>query len=142
MKATMTMAEFKKTIKPEQKRIDHEGKEQAALFRLVEKLEVIYPELKWMHHIPNGGKRPKSTGNSMKKQGLKSGVWDIFLPVAKCHFHGLYIEMKHGKNTLSEAQAQFGFFAEEQGYMCRVCYSKEQAIDIITDYMGGVYEPK
>lgn len=53
-----------------------------------------YPELELLYHVPNGGKRDKATAAVLKRQGVKAGVPDLVLPVARCGYHGLYIELK------------------------------------------------
>lgn len=73
-----------------------ETTEQIALFNWAKRTESILPELALMYHVPNEGKR--SNGGILKAAGLKSGVPDICLPVANNGFHGLYIELKFGKN--------------------------------------------
>src|SRR5574343_479576 len=63
-----------------------------------ERKEPAIPELKWLHHIPNGGSRGNDVrsqqirGAQLKAQGVKSGVSDVFLPVKRGQFSGLYIE--------------------------------------------------
>ena len=49
-----------------------------------------YPELKWLHAIPNGGLRDKITSGKLKAEGVKPGVSDLFLPVKRGCFSGLY----------------------------------------------------
>ena len=49
-----------------------------------------YPELELLYHVPNGGKRDKATAAVLKRQGVKAGVPDLVLPVARCGYHGLY----------------------------------------------------
>lgn len=68
--------------------------EQQALFQWAAYNETIIPELKLLHAIPNGGKRYKATAVRLKKEGVRSGVPDVFLPVARHDKHGLYVEMK------------------------------------------------
>lgn len=74
----------------------HESVEQTNLFRWAAYEQGKYPELKLMYHIPNGGSRNRLEAANLKKQGVKSGVPDICLPVARGAYHGLYIEMKSG----------------------------------------------
>lgn len=99
------------------------------------------PELEWLHHIPNG-EQTKERGAKMRAMGLKSGVWDLHLPVRRAGYCGLYIEMKqrnrlHTKNGgLSENQVYFGNFVEAQGYCLRVCYSWEEASKALTYYLA------
>lgn len=100
------------------------------------------PELKWMHSIPNGtvlaGNASKRAIQmaSLKATGLKPGVWDIFLPLAKHGYHGLYIEMKAGKNKLSEAQDEFGNHVHRNGYLTATCWTWDEARQVLEDYIG------
>ena len=110
-----------------------EHDEQATLFAIAS----YRPELRWMFAIPNGGYRTKATAGKMAAEGLKAGVWDIYLPRPSNGYHGLFIEMKFGHNKLTELQEQFGVFATGQGYLCKVAYSAEEAIEIIDEYLGN-----
>lgn len=110
-----------------------EHEEQAKLFGWTRN----HPKLPWMFAIPNGGLRNKATAVRMKSEGVKAGVWDIFLPVPSGQYHGLFIEMKWGKNVLTPAQKKFGEYATQQGYKCEVAYSAEEAIEIIDYYLGS-----
>ena len=58
---------------------------------------------------------------------LKKGAWDIFIPLARQGFHGMFIEMKYGKNKLTPEQAEFGEFVSEQGYKTFVSYNWQDA---------------
>lgn len=105
------------------------------------------PELKWLHHIPNGGSRGDTEksraieGGKLKAQGVKKGVLDLFLPVQRQGFAGLYIEMKkpgqqEAKNGgLSDEQIEFGNFAIAQGYRCALCYSWQEAAKELENYL-------
>ncbi len=108
--------------------------EQSELFRLTRSR----PELRWMFAIPNGGLRSKATAANLRRSGVKAGVWDIYLPRPSKGYHGLFIEMKWGKNKLTELQQEFFEYATGQGYLCKVVYSAEQAIEIIDEYLGLV----
>jgi hypothetical protein len=37
---------------------------------------------------------------------------------------------------LTPAQKEFGDYATQQGYCCKVAYSAEEAIEIIDEYLG------
>ncbi len=106
--------------------------EQSELFRLTRDRK----DLRWMFAIPNGGYRTKATAGKMAAEGLKAGVWDIYLPRPSNGYHGLFIEMKYGKNKLTELQQEFFEYATQQGYLCKVAYSADEAIEIIDDYLG------
>lgn len=108
------------------------------------------PELKWMHHIPNGGSRGNDVrsqqirGAKLKAEGVRSGVSDISLPVRRGVCSGLYIEMKRpaekpkregSRGGVSDEQNEFGAFVQSQGFGFVVCYSWEEARDIIIAYL-------
>lgn len=95
-----------------------------------------YPELYLLYHIPNGGSRNKPEAQNLKAQGVKAGVPDLCLPVARGNFHGLYIEMKYGKNKTTDKQRYWLAELKEQGYETAVCYGAEEAMDKIADYLG------
>lgn len=115
-----------------------EAHEQAALFNLIENVAVkYYPELRLLYHIPNGGKRNAVEAAHLKQQGVKSGVPDLCLPVPRGKFHGLYIEMKVGKNKPTENQTQWLEDLENQGYATMVCYGYKQAMEVLVKYLTG-----
>ena len=118
-----------------------EHDEQVALFQWAQMQAGKYPELDLIYAVPNGGKRHLHTAVKLKREGVKAGVPDIFLPVARAQYHGLYIEMKFGKNKLSEQQAWWKVKLQEQGYMCWVSYSFEDAKDIILAYLNVKWVP-
>lgn len=95
-----------------------------------------YPELNLLFHIPNGGSRNKREAANLKRQGVKADVPDLFLPVARGGYHGLFIEMKYGKNKPTDAQREWSAALNEQGYMAVVCYGFEDARDTIEKYLG------
>ena len=63
--------------------IPTESAEQQTLFQWARMQSGKYPELELLYHVPNEGKRSHKTGARMKAEGLKSGVPDICLPVAR-----------------------------------------------------------
>ena len=118
----------------------HEDDEQAALFDWA----AYYPALRWMHAIPNGGNRNPREAVRLKRQGVKSGVSDIFLPMvvrsAGGHYAGLYIEMKRrkkdGRSKITNEQFNFGQDMLKQGYKFVVCHGCDEAMKEIKDYAG------
>lgn len=103
-----------------------------------------WPELRWLHHIPNGGARGDDEktrairGNALKAEGVKVGVADLFLPVKRGEYSGLYIEMKKpGKiKTTSKEQKEFGEFVKAQGFGWIVCDNWEDAIKVLQEYLS------
>ena len=112
-----------------------EADEQEALFRWAAWAEAQHPELKLLFHIPNGGKRDKVTAARLKSQGVKSGVPDVFLPVARHGKHGLWIELKVPGGSASMNQCQWIGDLKEQGYDAWICYGWEDAKGVIEAYL-------
>ena len=95
------------------------------------------PELGLLFHIPNGGFRHPATAARMKALGVKPGVPDLFLPVARGDYYGLWIEMKRRKGgRVSEAQSEWLDALRRQGYKTIVCCGADAAIAAIEDYLG------
>jgi hypothetical protein len=115
-----------------------ELQEQAALFEWAALSEGKYPALRWMHSIPNGSKRDIVTAVNLKRTGVKAGVPDICLPVARNGFHALYIELKRVSGGAVSASQRIWLNAlTEQGCKAVVCKGWETARDTILDYLGG-----
>jgi len=127
-----------------------EAAHQTALFAWAALHAKRWPELRWLHHIPNGGSRGDSAqsrairGGQLKAQGVRTGVSDLSLPVRRGAWSGLYIEMKKptekpkregSKGGVSDEQAEFGEFVKAQGFGFVVCYSWEEAAAIIEQYL-------
>ena len=113
-----------------------EADEQKALMQWAKWQEGRYPELKLLHHCPNGGTRNKLEAANLKRQGVKAGVPDLFLPVARNGKYGMFIEMKVGRNKCTDNQKKWIRNLLEQGYEVKVCYSCEEAIQIIKKYLN------
>lgn len=92
-----------------------------------------YPELRWLHHIPNEGKR--DNGGKLLAMGLKKGVSDLCLPYPKGCYIGAYIEMKFGHNQPTKEQIEFMVDMDRAGHFVCVCYSAEAAIDVLCRYL-------
>ena len=118
--------------------IPTESAEQQLLFQWARMQSGKYPELTLLYHIPNEGKRSHKTGARMKAEGLKTGVPDICLPVARGGHHGLYIELKRVKNSrVTVAQMAWIEALTRQGYVAAVCRGADEAIELITRYLRG-----
>lgn len=113
-----------------------EEAEQAAVFMWAEYMMPQHPELYWMFHCPNGGKRDKATAAKLKMMGVKPGVPDIILPVRRGTYSGLAIEMKVGDNGATANQMKWIRHFAEQGYTTAICYGADVAIKAISDYLG------
>lgn len=115
-----------------------EYQEQRALFEICAMLKGQYPEVALLFHIPNGGRRDAGEAANLKKQGVKPGVPDLFLPVARGGYHGLFIEMKRRDGgRLTDYQKRWLHLLERQGYAAVVCHGAQQAAAVITKYLKG-----
>lgn len=145
----MSIEEYRDlTQRGSKKKGSPEHDEQVKVFEWAEIMSSKIPELKLLMAIPNGASYGGGGGRwniakRMKEEGVRSGVPDIFLPVVKERgMHspdvesGLWIEMKVGKNKPSEQQMWWLRELELQGYRAMVCYSAEDAIAEIEDYLN------
>lgn len=85
--------------------------------------------------IPNGGERNKIVAKRLKDEGVSRGVPDLHIPVAMNGYHGLYIEMKAGRNKPSDDQLTIMEKLTNEGYKCVVCWSLDEFIVAVNDYM-------
>ena len=121
---------------------------QSALFTWAQFQTAQHPELSLMFAIPNGGKREKRqdkkgrwfspTAQKLKKEGVKPGIPDIFLPCARGGSYGLFIEMKAPDGRVSPDQEAIHKLLREEGYAVIVSYSLESAITLITWYLMDI----
>lgn len=112
-----------------------EEQEQIALMQWAKLQENVYPELAMLFHIPNGGKRSRTEAARFKAAGVKAGVPDLFLPVPRGNYHGLWIEMKIKPNKPTQNQLDWIFNLRERNYACEICYSFLEASEAILRYL-------
>lgn len=116
-----------------------EHAEQTALFCWAARQQWKWPELRWMHAIPNGGYRTRAQAAALLAEGVRPGVCDVFLPTQRRGFAGLYIEMKKRgapPSAVRPLQAEFIQFALAQGYRAEVARGWDEAREIVEWYMG------
>lgn len=114
-----------------------ESREQQIIFEWASWQKNKYPGIEAMYHIANEGKRSASSGSRLKREGLKSGVSDICVPVAKCGYNNLYIELKSGKNRATKEQLDFISLINKYGGKALVVYEADNAIEVIKAYFEG-----
>lgn len=101
-----------------------------------------FPELGLLYAIPNGGARDRITAGRLRAEGVKSGIPDLCLPVARHGVHGLYIELKRphsssvNKGVVSDNQKQWIANLRVQGYGALACWGWEQARDVLIQYLS------
>lgn len=130
-------------IRPEDIKGTDEKAEQIRLFTWASLARPEYPQLKWLHAIPN------ANSHRQVAEGVRAGVADVFLPYPQWNeafhmprwWHGLYIELKLAKRLkeknggLSPDQLSFGEDMINLGYRWYVAYGWEDARDRIMEYL-------
>ena len=114
-----------------------ESEEQITLFEWAALQSRKHPELEWLYHIPNGGHRHKTTAFRLKREGVKAGVPDLCLPVPRGAYHGLYIELKAGRNMATNNQTRWLQALAKNDYATAVCHGWEAATKTILKYLKG-----
>lgn len=94
-----------------------------------------YPKL-MLFSIPNGGKRSKAVAGKMKAEGVISGIPDILVAKQSGGYPALFIEMKSAKGRMSENQIEVKKQLEAEGYKVEVCYSFDEARQVLGDYLN------
>ena len=121
--------------KPRAPRVDREGQEQAVLLK---EIELRYPEVyELIFHVPNGGHRAKATAKKLKAQGVKAGIPDLVLPMARGGYFGLYIEFKATVDPAAVSSSQHACIRRlnEQGYLAIVCQGHRDVIEALRAYL-------
>lgn len=87
--------------------------------------------------IPNGGQRNVIVASRLKAEGVRAGVPDLFLAVARGDAHGLFIEMKKPKGgRVSGKQYEVMSTLSDQGYQTTVCHGWLDAKATIETYLN------
>ncbi|EPA95271.1 VRR-NUC domain-containing protein [Pseudomonas sp. G5(2012)] len=118
------------------KPVDREGLEQSALMA---ELRARMPEVAdLIFHVPNGGHRVKAVAAKLKAQGVKAGIPDLVLPMARGGFFGLYIEFKATPPydaAISDSQHERIRKLNAQGYLAVVCRGHFDTMEQIRAYL-------
>jgi hypothetical protein len=112
-----------------------EHEEQVEFVKWASKKQKDIPGLSTLFAIPNAGQRSLQVLNYYKSEGLKTGVPDLFLATPNNNYHGLFIEMKIGKNKLTKEQARWAVMLGMNDYKHIVCYSGLEAKTKIMNYL-------
>lgn len=97
---------------------------------------IQYPKLAGLlFAIPNGGLRDIRVATRLKAEGVLPGVPDLFFAYPAAGWNGFFIEMKYGKNTVTDAQKEMINQLSEAGYWCAIVYSFDQFRREIENYL-------
>lgn len=101
-----------------------------------------WPELAFLFHIKNETTEGAQRVAVDRAMGVKKGVPDLFLPVARGQYHGLFIELKNETGRANDAQEWWGAKLTENGYFWEVCHGWESATRVIEWYLSLKNEPR
>lgn len=119
-------------FRPQVKLTEHDL--QALVIAECDRRSILRVEYGLIFAIPNGQYRQ---GQRMEP-GLRPGVPDLFLPVARHGYHGLFIELKCGDNKPLQKQLEWLEHLRAEGYLCEVVWdSVDEVIEIIEEYLEG-----
>jgi len=122
-----------------------EHQEQAIVIQWAETQKFAFPEARLIFAVPNGGHRPQKIikgksvpieGRKLQAEGVRAGIPDLFLPVARNGYHGLFIEMKRRNGSVSPDQASWALALRNQNYHVEICKGADAAISAIQTYLS------
>ena len=123
-------------MKPRRKPRQTEHAMQCAVIKACRYLERDHPEVKYLFAVPNGGARHPAVAAKLKAEGVRRGVPDLFLPLPiPGRYAGLWIEMKAHGGRITQNQDDYLRFLQEVGFMTKICYSAQEAVDMIVCHL-------
>lgn len=111
---------------------------QRACFEWVTLSEPMHPILKWLTHIPNGGKRSKGEGGKLKAMGVRKGLVDFMLPRKHRGWQGLAIELKSADGRLTTEQRDWLEALASDGYLTAECRTLEEFQATVKRFLNGI----
>jgi hypothetical protein len=119
-----------------------EHAEQVKVFKWAEENVEKYPALAWLFAVPNWfGVSTPIQGARAKAEGRKPGVPDMLFPERRGPYVGLAIEMKSPRHYPTREQRLWLAHLQKAGWLTDVCYSFEEARDLVLAYLSGTPTP-
>lgn len=94
-----------------------------------------YPGIDLLEASLNGVKLSKAQAGKAKAAGMLTGALDLNLPVARCGYFGCRIEMKYGRNGMTDEQKWHARRLTEEGWLTVTCWNWLAARDAIIEYL-------
>lgn len=111
---------------------------QCFIFEWAEKSVGLMPELRLLCSRIAGVKLSIFVWKKLKKAGYKKGASDIVLPIARCNYHSLNIELKKPSGgRVSPEQKQWISDLNKYGNLGVVVHGHINAINVIKCYLRG-----
>lgn len=133
---------------PRKKRSREESIMQCALLKWWAANHKHFGVHEWLlFAIPNGMRKGAITGAILKREGVRRGVPDLMLAVARsaviqlrphertAYRHGLFLELKTPTGIVTPEQQEFHRLLADQGYKVCVVRSLIEGINAITTYL-------
>ncbi|RMH12435.1 MAG: VRR-NUC domain-containing protein, partial [Gammaproteobacteria bacterium] len=89
-------------------------------------------------HPPNGGWRSKIEAAIFKGLGVRPGVPDLIVLEQNETHAGLFVELKWGKNRMTQAQIWWQEELVKRGYRHECIYSFDDFRKLIDEYLSDV----
>lgn len=113
-----------------------EADEQAAFISYLHRLPE--PWCDTYYAVPNDGRRGYVAQRLFKKLGGRRGIPDLCIPIPMHGYHGLYIEFKRSKGSVTtEEQNWWRERLRQQGYKAEICRGAAAAILVLESYRSG-----
>jgi hypothetical protein len=126
------MSEKQTTYTAEEWREEEGPSERELQQALVEWARMQPSEASLLYAVPNGQYRP----GQAPEPGLKPGVPDLCLPVPSREHGALYLELKVGSNTTTDAQEEMIEKLRAAGNRVVVCRELQNAMNTIREYLS------
>ncbi|QFT40043.1 VRR-NUC domain protein (plasmid) [Vibrio sp. THAF191c] len=105
--------------------------------RIFYTLEVDYPdEYEFAFAVPNGGHRSKRSASLISYEGQKKGTPDVFIPIPKGIYHGMFLEVKTEKGTASKDQKSKAELYRQMGYYVVIAKGYDACMAQLTQYFA------
>lgn len=91
-----------------------------------------------IHHSPNGGSRNVIEAAKFKRMGVRPGFPDLWVSLGQGRTG--YIELKFGKNGLTDKQKEYRDFLLSEGHQWALCRTVDEFIATLKQW--GVYHSK
>ena len=106
---------------------------------IIQKQVVTYIRMKdlLVFSSQNGTYKTIQAAVKANVMGQCAGEPDLFIAKANNKYHGLYLELKHGKNKTTKTQDIIILKLQELGYYVGIAYTFEDSKLIIDNYLAN-----
>lgn len=113
-----------------------EHEEQSRFFAIIRRLAEKDHRLQGAFAIPNGFLDSKSKRIRAWREGILSGVSDVFIPWPSQGHYGLFLEFKKQGGRVTKGQEDFINLMRSRGYKAEVVYGLRQALQVLKEYIA------